>query len=101
MQYLISVIADGTEVDGPEVMAAIDVFNERLQAKGHWVYANGLAAPSTATVIDGTSPASGSSRLPTSMWRSSSPPRDRSTAIGLTANTAEIAYLTRRREQLQ
>ena len=33
-------------------MAAIDAFNERLQAEGHWVFADGLAAPSTATVID-------------------------------------------------
>ena len=32
--------------------AAIDVFNERLQAEGHWVFAGGLGAPSTATVID-------------------------------------------------
>ncbi len=52
MQYLISVIADSTDLATPEEMAAIDVFNERLQANGHWVYANGLAAPSTATVID-------------------------------------------------
>ena len=33
-------------------MAAIDVFNERLQAEGHWVFAAGLGAPDTATVID-------------------------------------------------
>ncbi|HWG35939.1 MAG TPA: YciI family protein, partial [Gemmatimonadaceae bacterium] len=33
-------------------MAAIDVFNERLQANGHWVFACGLGAPDTATVID-------------------------------------------------
>jgi hypothetical protein len=52
MQYLISVIADTTELASPEEMAAIDRFNERLQANGHWVYANGLAGPSTATVID-------------------------------------------------
>jgi hypothetical protein len=52
MQYLISVIADTTELASPEEMAAIDWFNERLQANGHWVYANGLAGPSTATVID-------------------------------------------------
>ena len=52
MQYLISVIADGTELASEEEMAAIDVFNERLQSGGHWVYANGLTAPSTATVID-------------------------------------------------
>ena len=34
-------------------MAAIDVFNEQLQADGHWVFAGGLASPSTATVVDG------------------------------------------------
>jgi hypothetical protein len=28
------------------------VFNDRLQAEGHWVFAGGLAAPSAATVID-------------------------------------------------
>jgi len=33
-------------------MAAIDVFNDRLVADGHWVFAGGLAAPSSATVID-------------------------------------------------
>ena len=53
MHYLISVIHD--EVPGratPEEMAAIDVFNDRLQAEGHWVFAGGLASPDTATVID-------------------------------------------------
>ena len=29
------------------------VFNDRLRADGHWVFANGLASPSAATVIDG------------------------------------------------
>lgn len=53
MQYLISVIAEGTELATPAEEVAIDAFNERLHAQGHWVYANGLAAPSTATVIDG------------------------------------------------
>jgi hypothetical protein len=33
-------------------MAAIDAFNERLMAEGHWVFAGGLESPSTATVID-------------------------------------------------
>jgi len=28
------------------------VFNERLQTGGHWVFAAGLGAPNTATVID-------------------------------------------------
>src|SRR3954447_2635512 len=53
MQYLVSVIADGTEVAAPGEMAAIDAFNDRIRAAGYWVYANGLAAPSTATVVDG------------------------------------------------
>ena len=52
-QYLISVLAEGTELANAEEEAAIDAFNDQLRAKGHWVFANGLAAPSTATVIDG------------------------------------------------
>jgi hypothetical protein len=53
MQYFVSVIAEGTELATPGEDAAIDAFNERLQRQGYWVYANGLGAPSTATVIDG------------------------------------------------
>ncbi|HYH73081.1 MAG TPA: YciI family protein [Nocardioides sp.] len=34
--------------------AATGVFNEELQASGHWVFAGGLHSPSTATVVDGT-----------------------------------------------
>jgi hypothetical protein len=52
MQYLISVIHDQAGLATPEEDAAIDVFNERLQAEGHWVFAGGLASPNTATVID-------------------------------------------------
>ena len=52
MQYLVSVIDDTAGLATPEEDAAIDVFNDRLQAAGHWVFAGGLAAPSTATVID-------------------------------------------------
>ena len=59
MQYLVSVIDDGqaqaaerTDSATRAEMAAIDVFNERLQAEGHWVFAGGLGAPETATVID-------------------------------------------------
>jgi hypothetical protein len=53
MQYFVSVIADGTELATPGEEAAIDTFNDRLRAQGYWVYANGLAEPSTSTVIDG------------------------------------------------
>ena len=52
MQYLVSVIFDKSSLATPEEMAAIDVFNDRLQAEGHWVFAGGLASPSSATVID-------------------------------------------------
>ena len=52
MQYLVSVIHDITELATPAEMAAIDVFNDRLLAEGHWVFAAGLGSPSTATVID-------------------------------------------------
>ncbi|MEU6786269.1 YciI family protein [Nonomuraea angiospora] len=52
MQYLISVIHDQADLATPDEHAAIDVFNDRLQAEGHWVFAGGLALPDTATVID-------------------------------------------------
>ncbi len=52
MQYLFSVIHDPAGLATPEEHAAIDVFNDRLQAEGHWVFAGGLASPNTATVID-------------------------------------------------
>jgi hypothetical protein len=52
MQYLVSVIHDQTSLATPDEMAAIDVFNDRLQAEGTWVFAAGLGGPDTATVID-------------------------------------------------
>ncbi|HYC80498.1 MAG TPA: YciI family protein [Solirubrobacterales bacterium] len=52
MRYLLSVIHDEVGVATAEEHAAIDVFNARLQGEGHWVFAGGLAAPGTATVVD-------------------------------------------------
>jgi hypothetical protein len=52
MQYLLSVIAATPGLATDSEMAAIDVFNERLQTEGHWVFAGGLTEPSNATVID-------------------------------------------------
>jgi len=52
MQYLVSVIYDTAGLATPDEMAAINAFNDRLEAEGHWVFAGGLASPSTATVID-------------------------------------------------
>ena len=54
MQYLVSVIDDKTNSATEAEMAAIDVFNEGVQAAGQWVFAGGLGAPTTATVIDNT-----------------------------------------------
>ena len=52
MQYLVSVIFDQAGLATPDEQAAIDVFNDRLMAEGSWVFAGGLASPSSATVID-------------------------------------------------
>jgi len=53
MQYLVNVIDSRSESGTAEEMVAIDAFNDRLRAGGHWVFAAGLADPSVATVIDG------------------------------------------------
>jgi hypothetical protein len=52
MQYLVSVIHDSDDLATADEMAAIDVFNDRVQAEGHWVFGGGLGSPSPATVID-------------------------------------------------
>jgi hypothetical protein len=52
MQYLVSVIDHRTNSGTPEEMVAIEAFNKKLIAGGHWVFAAGLADPSTSTVID-------------------------------------------------
>ncbi len=52
MKYLVSVIHDSADLATAEEMAAIDEFNDRIEAEGHWVFAGGLGAPTSATVID-------------------------------------------------
>ena len=52
MQYLVSVIFDQAGMATGDEQAAIDVFNDRLIAEGHWVFAGGLGSPDAATVID-------------------------------------------------
>jgi hypothetical protein len=52
MRFLISVIDTETNSGTGNEMAAIDAFNEMLQEGGHWIFACGVAAPSTATTID-------------------------------------------------
>ncbi len=67
-QYLLSVHSEDSEFDpsagkygayasaeeAEEAMAATGVFNEKLIAEGHFVFAGGLRSASTATVVDGT-----------------------------------------------
>jgi hypothetical protein len=45
-------IDDKTGSATPTEMAAIDAFNDRLEAEDPWVFAGGLASPSMTTVID-------------------------------------------------
>src|SRR3954452_10151139 len=52
MQYLLSVIDDTAGLATADEMAAINTFNDRLQAEGYWVFAGGLGSPDAATVID-------------------------------------------------
>lgn len=52
MNYLISVIDDQSNSATGNEMAAIDLFNERLQSNGHWVFACGIGSPNSATVVD-------------------------------------------------
>ncbi len=52
MQYLVSVIDDGTGMATPTEEADITAFNDRLRAEGYWVFAGGLGSPDPATVID-------------------------------------------------
>jgi len=52
MHFLISVLDATTGSATGDESAAIDAFNDRLEADGHWVFAGGLTSPSSATVID-------------------------------------------------
>lgn len=52
MRFLLSVIDATAGLATGDEMAAIDAFNDGLRANGHWVMANGVSGPSTATTID-------------------------------------------------
>lgn len=43
----------GSKEEMEQSLAETGAFNERLKADGHWVFAGGLQAASTATVVDG------------------------------------------------
>ena len=52
MKFLISVIDDLSNSGTPAEMEAINAFNDGLRDNGQWIFAWGLQAPKTATVID-------------------------------------------------
>jgi hypothetical protein len=52
MKYLVSVMADTAGLATPAEIEASDAFNDRIEAEGHWVLADGLGSPRSATVID-------------------------------------------------
>jgi hypothetical protein len=53
-QFVMNVLADSSAPDRADAaeMAAIDVFNDQLQADGQWVFAGGLGSPVPAAVVD-------------------------------------------------
>ncbi len=53
MKYLVNVIHNQSNDGTADEAVAIDAFNEKLRAGGHWVFAGGLADPTVSTVIDG------------------------------------------------
>lgn len=62
-QYLLSVIHDADDLAAMDAMApeelqsvfaAVDAFNERLQAEGAWVFAGGLQTHDATTTVDST-----------------------------------------------
>ncbi len=55
MKFMIFVIDQQSRSASTNEMAAIDEFNNSLQADGHWVMAAGLADPTKATLIDNAS----------------------------------------------
>ena len=52
MRFLLSVIDSASRTGSTDEMAAIDIFNEKLQNNGHWITAAGIRPGSVATLID-------------------------------------------------
>ena len=51
-EFIIFVI-DGASASANEAeMLSIDVFNDRLRAEGHWLFAGGLATPKQSKLFD-------------------------------------------------
>lgn len=52
MRFLLAVIDHEGNAGNADEMAAIDAFNERLVAAGHWIMACGVEGASSAVVVD-------------------------------------------------
>jgi hypothetical protein len=52
MRFLIAVIDSKSRSASGDEMAAIDEFNDKLQANGHWILACGVDDPKIAVVLD-------------------------------------------------
>jgi hypothetical protein len=63
-KFMIFVIDNLSASGTPEEMLKIDAFNDTLRAKGHWIFAGGLAAPVHGNVIDNRNDANQASNKP-------------------------------------
>ena len=52
MRFIIAVIDSKSRSASGDEMAAIDEFNDKLQANGHWILACGVDDPKQAVVLD-------------------------------------------------
>ena len=52
MRFLLSVIDSASLTGTSDEMAAIDIFNEKLQRNGHWIFACGVDSPKSAKLVD-------------------------------------------------
>lgn len=52
MRFLLAVIDSDTNTANGNEIEAIDAFNEMLEQNDHWIFACGVASPSTAYLVD-------------------------------------------------
>jgi hypothetical protein len=52
MRFLLAVIDTASNTATGDEGAAIDAFNDSLEANGHWIIACGIDSPRTASVVD-------------------------------------------------
>jgi hypothetical protein len=52
VRFLLSVIDSASRTGSSDELAAIDIFNEKLQKNGHWIFACGVDSPKNAKLVD-------------------------------------------------